>query len=242
MSGSNKIDQLVEQIEAVLTACGLDLIQAFDIARYNEIAEAHDGLVPLTQFGKSGALALLVGNTKSLWPHFARAFQDTLQLQQSSDPLDNWVEDTVRRSLGQVSRRHALHFSHDTGAGFISMLHLAEASGLAHQGPAHMAVHAEHGPWFGLRALIILDAEPPEASPQRPGPCADCAAPCTKALELALAASGAEKIASAWEIWVKVRDVCPVGRASRYSENQIRYHYTRDARVLYLSDEADNEV
>ena len=41
------------------------------------------------------------------------------------------------------------------------MLHLAEASGLAHVGPAHLAIHPQHGPWFGLRAVIVLDANVP---------------------------------------------------------------------------------
>jgi hypothetical protein len=35
-----------------------------------------------------------------------------------------------------------------------------------------------------------------------------------------------------WRAWVAVRDACPVGRASRYGDEQIRYHYAKDRGVL----------
>lgn len=236
MSGLNARDTLVDALTSRFSAHGLDLVQAFDIARYNEIAASHEGLAALQHFGRAGALALLIGNTKALWPHFTRAFQASQDLPQSTDPLDSWIERVVRACAGQVHLPHALHFSHDTGEAFISMLHLAQVSGLAHRGPAHIGVHAEHGPWFGLRALIILDAEPPEALPQVADPCQDCSAPCVEALEAALVVSGPDRIATAWEAWVKVRDVCPVGRSSRYGDDQIRYHYTKDVKALRLGE------
>lgn len=242
MSGLNARDECVDVLTSGLAAHGLDLVQAFDIVRYNEIAASHESLAPLEYFGRPGALALLVGNTRALWPHFTRAYRASPELQQSADPLDNWIESAVRACAEQVHRSHSLHFSHDTGEAFISMLHLAEASGLAHRGPAHIGVHAEHGPWFGLRALIVVDAEPPDASRQIADPCQGCSAPCVEALSEALAVSGTQAvsvsgdIASAWKAWVHVRDVCPVGKNSRYGDDQIRYHYTKDARRLTVAD------
>jgi hypothetical protein len=34
-----------------------------------------------------------------------------------------------------------------------------------------------------------------------------------------------------WHAWLAVRDACPVGRAHRYDDDQLRYHYAgeRDA-------------
>lgn len=229
-------DELADALTSGLSAHGLDLVQVFDVARYNDLAASHEKLVPLQQFGRPGALALLIGNTKALWPHFTRAFQTSPDLQQSTDPLDNWIESVVRECAGKIHLSHVLHFSHDTGEAFISMLHLAEVSGLAHRGPAHIGVHAEHGPWFGLRALVIVDAEPPEAPLPSVDPCQGCAAPCVEALASALVVSGPDKIASAWEAWVHVRDVCPVGQTSRYGEDQIRYHYTKDVKALRLTE------
>lgn len=177
MSGVNTRDEHVDVLTHALAAHGLDLVRAFDISRYNEIAACHESLAPLEHFGRPGALALLVGNTKALWPHFTGAYRACPDLQQSTDPLDSWIESVVRVCAAKVHALHSLHFSHDTGEAFISMLHLAEASGLARRGPAHIGVHAEHGPWFGLRALIIIDAEPSAASPQIADPCQGCSGP-----------------------------------------------------------------
>jgi methylmalonic aciduria homocystinuria type C protein len=41
-----------------------------------------------------------------------------------------------------------------------------------------------------------------------------------------------DQIASEWSNWVAVRDACPVGRAERYDDAQVRYHYTKDRRIL----------
>ena len=35
-----------------------------------------------------------------------------------------------------------------------------------------------------------------------------------------------------WQEWLSLRDLYEVGRAQRYSEPQIQYHYTRDKGVL----------
>jgi methylmalonic aciduria homocystinuria type C protein len=233
VSGSKTSEKLVDNMTARLRARGLDLVQAFDVARYNGLVADHESLVPLAQFGRPGALALLVGNTKALWPHFTGAFRVSADLQACDDPLDVWVESVVGECLGDISHECAVHFSHDTGGDLISMLHVAEVSGLATRGPAHLGVHGVHGPWFGLRAVIVVDAEPLGGLvSEPPSPCKGCAEPCTGALEIALETSGADAIASAWQAWVNVRDVCPLGKASRYSEGQIRYHYTKDRRAL----------
>ena len=32
-------------------------------------------------------------------------------------------------------------------------------AGLAHTSPSYLSIHPEHGPWIGLRAVIVLDAD-----------------------------------------------------------------------------------
>ena len=229
----NQADDITGAVTERLLVRGLDLVQGFDSARYNELIAGHKTLAPLPQFGRQGVLALLVGNTKALWPLFIEACHRDTDLQDRSDPLDAWVERVVKESLKDVPAKCALRFSHNPGEGLVSMLHLAQASGLAHVGPAHLAVHPEHGTWFGLRAVILVDAEPPHAQPGSVlVPCDGCHAPCVEALDAALAAGPASEIAASWQAWVAVRDACPVGRASRYSEAQIRYHYSKDRAVL----------
>lgn len=227
-------DEISKDVTQRLLACGLDLVQVFDIARYNELIADHETLAPLPQFGRRGALAFLVGNTKALWPVFTQAYQADADLQICADPLDTWVGHVLNGCLSDLPQRSELRFSHDPGEGLVSMLHLAQASGLAHVGPAHLAVHRDHGTWFGLRGVIIVDAEPPRAPPESVAPpCKGCVAPCVEALDAALATTSTTEIASAWPVWLAVRDACPVGTASRYSEAQIRYHYTKDRAVLH---------
>jgi hypothetical protein len=42
-----------------------------------------------------------------------------------------------------------------------------------------------------------------------------------------------DEIADQWQLWLKVRDTCPVGKSSRYSEEQIRYHYIKSLDLLH---------
>jgi methylmalonic aciduria homocystinuria type C protein len=43
---------------------------------------------------------------------------------------------------------------------------------------------------------------------------------------------GREGISDTWPLWLAVRDACPIGRAHRYDDAQIRYHYARDRSAL----------
>ncbi len=58
------IDEGVE----IAGSAGLDLITAFDGSSYNAIVSEHPSLKPLDTFGHEHVLALLIGNTRALWP------------------------------------------------------------------------------------------------------------------------------------------------------------------------------
>jgi len=235
---TNTAQDIATAVSRRLLTRGLDLVQSFDAARYNEQIAEHASLAPLPLFGRARAMGLLIGNTRALWPHVIDAFRARPELREVSDPLDSYVVGAVQSCTNQISHRTLIRFAHDVGEGLVSMLHLAEASGMARIGPAHLAVHTEHGPWFGLRAVIVVDADPPaRPSKDAPEPCHGCDAPCRQALDRAVAAEARSDIssplnASSWRDWVAVRDACPIGRASRYGEEQIRYHYTKDRAVL----------
>jgi len=99
-----------------------------------------------------------------------------------------------------------------------------------------LAIHPQHGPWFGLRAVLVAAIEGPPSTPRPASPCASCSAPCVPALERALAVSGSPLSSAAITrhaaAWIAVRDACPIGRASRYSDAQLDYHYAPAARKL----------
>ena len=227
--------EILSFVTGSLRGVGLDLIHPFDALRYNERVAAHDALAPLPVFGRQRALGLLIGNTRALWPHFVAAYRERGDLQNASDPLDTYVSNAVRACAASIVVDSVARFGHERGADAVSMIHLAEASGFAWSGPAYLAVHRDHGPWFGLRAVIVADVDPPDRATSAPDLCRGCEAPCRAALERAMARKVPDSqgdIASSWRDWVAVRDACPIGRSSRYGEAQLRYHYTKERAVL----------
>jgi methylmalonic aciduria homocystinuria type C protein len=117
------------------------------------------------------------------------------------------------------------------------MQRAAMIAGLAHTSPSYLSIHPEHGPWIALRAVIVLDKDWTSGEPApAPDPCTPCPKPCMPALDDAVAASGDEpvgkKVSSSWKLWLAVRDACPMGRSSRYSDEQCEYHYRPDRSFL----------
>lgn len=217
---------------AALAPAGLDLVHAFDAAAYDAVVADHASLTPLARFGRAHALAALVGNTRAMWPRFLAAYHSQPDLQASADPLDRFVTEAVTAAAARLDVPHISRFAHVQGPELVSMLRLADAAGFATLGPAHLAVHPEHGPWFGLRAVLVFDAPPPAPSPP-PRVCEGCPAPCRGPFAEALERThGDEDVRRTWRAWVAVRDACPVGGAHRYGPEQLEYHYTKDRRRL----------
>jgi len=172
-----------------------------------------------------------VGNTRALWPRFLAALGRDPGLRNATDPLDHYTESVVSKIIDALPMRASAHYAHTLGEGLVSMSRLAELSGLAYLGPAHLAIHPVHGPWFALRALIVLDAEAPPHPEPAPNLCSACDQPCVAAMNAALRPRAID-VARDWHEWLAVRDACPVGTESRYPDSQIRYHYTKDRGLL----------
>lgn len=215
------------RLEERLSAAGLDIVHPFDVSKYNEAIQGHPRLSVLPLFGRPTALGFLIANTRALWPRFRSEYRARVGLQEARHPLDRYVTEAITACTSVIIHRHEIRFSHEGGDRLVSMLHAAEASGFAQRGPVHLAIHKTYGPWFGLRAIIAIDLEgPPTPSPSLP--CTGCSAPCKDALARAM--EGVEN--KSWRDWLAVRDACPVGRQSRYSEEQLLYHYTKDRVAL----------
>jgi hypothetical protein len=223
--------ELAAHFEAECRRSGLDLLHPFAVADYNaQVSEEQR----LHDFGRPRALGLLVGNTRALWPYFAEARTRDHELRLAAHPLDRYVVASVARAASALSGRPQVsYFSHVTQPRALPIQRLAELTGFAALSPSHLAIHERHGPWFALRAVVVVDIEGPSQSPSAPArPCQGCPAPCVVAFEQARAASGpvldASSVARHAAQWIAVRDACPVGRASRYGEEQLRYHYGID--------------
>jgi methylmalonic aciduria homocystinuria type C protein len=219
---------ITARVTAAAALAGFDLVQAFNVAHYNDAAPPAE---QLDDGGRRNALGILIGNTRHLWPFFTRAYADDAALQGAAHPLDQYVVTRVTALLAQASSARAqLVFSHVTTPRAFPIQRLAERVGLAALSPSHLAIHPVHGPWLALRAVAVVDIPgPPEAPPAVERPCNGCSAPCVPALERALAASGtplsSASVMAHAHAWIAIRDACPVGRASRYGDAQTAYHY-----------------
>lgn len=224
-----------------LADAGFDLVHAFDATT----AAREPGLDVLAH--ATLRVGLLVGNTRALWPRFIAAMRDSA-LAAESDPLDRYTEraiesafpgapvyfghreyggDTVRADRGSGQSREAgvpaLPPERGSarpreGRAFLPFTRLAVATGLGTLAASHLVIHPVYGPWFALRAVILVAGDPP-ATVLSASSCT-CGAPCRTALTAAVGSRS-------WEAWLAVRDACS-RRTWRYSDDQIRYHYTQE--------------
>lgn len=186
-------------MDDALATAGFDLVHAFDAH-----AAAHEPGWELLAHGPR--LGLLIANTRALWPVFQA------QRRAEPDPLDRYTERVLTAAYPSATIYYAHRAEH--GA-FLPFTRLAVAAGFAALAPSHLVIHPIYGPWIGLRALVVIDGEPP-ARPPIAKPCT-CAAPCRDALAAALPSTD-------WRAWLAVRDACTL-RAHRYDDDQIAFHY-----------------
>lgn len=193
-----------------LAAAGFDLVHAFDAAA----AAREPGLERLAG---GPPLGLLVGNTRALWAPFLAALADPA-LAADPHPLQRYTEGVIDAAFP----RALIFYGHRRYEGaFLPMQRLAVATGLGALASSQLVIHPTYGPWFALRAVVILDGTPPPPRLPITQPCR-CGPACAEALAVALATSGP----GAWRAWLAVRDACTL-REHRYSDDQVRYHYTR---------------
>ena len=221
-----------------LGACGLDLLEPFDASGYNRAIRG-TSLRPIETFGRDRPHAWLIGNTLKFWPSFLAALRRRERLRQHANPLDTYVCEAVSAFSEALGTRFRTYLATAGGPDLVSMVRAAQVAGFACRAPSHLAIHTEYGPWFALRAVVVVDRTfaPESEEPNAPDPCATCDAPCVVALDRAQQKTEAGvpengNIRSAWRDWVAVRDACPLGHPYRYDDEQIRYHYTKDRTVL----------
>ena len=189
---------------ATLAAAGFDIAHTFDTA----VLARQPGLEVLAGDARLG---ILIGNTRALWPAFTTALQDPA-LAAERDPLERYTE----RVIGATFAGARLYYGHRRhGSGFLPLQRLAAATGLGALAPSHLVIHPIYGPWFALRAVALIDGDPPLRAPI-PQPCC-CDASCSTAFALAQQSKD-------WRDWLAVRDRCSL-RTWRYSDEQIQFHY-----------------
>ena len=192
-------------MQHALAAAGFDIVQPFDGAIVDPGAGNESRRLHLGPERRAG---LLVGNTRALWPRFVA------ERTPGPDPFDRFVETTIDPLVPAGARVLYGHRQYD-GA-FPPLQRIAVAAGLGALSETHLVIHPIYGPWFALRAAIVMPGEPPPAAPPV-APCI-CSDACRSAFEHA-------KSSTDWRAWLAVRDACSVGCPFRYSDEQIEFHY-----------------
>lgn len=181
-----------------------------------------------------GRAAVLVGNTRALWPPFVAWLREDPARVYIANPLDGFVAErlsaALRHTMTPVARVIA---PYERGApDFVA---LSERAGLLRRGAGGLGVHPVYGPWVALRALIVFDT--PDVGPTAREPAAACSH-CATACGPAFAAlqlpptEAAFRAPGTWEAWAAARAACPLGAEHRYDADQLRYHYTHDHEIL----------
>jgi len=226
--------RVVEQLRRDCAEAGFDLVQPLQVGWYNGLVT---GTLRLEDFGSASNLAIVVGNTRALWPKFLRALRLEPELLAAAHPLHAYTEQSISRAVALLGVPASLRWSHAGGPGLVAMQRLAHAAGLAYLAESQLSVHPVYGPWIALRAALSFALPgPPGPAPQLHHPCGACGARCRPAFERALLASQQGPLGVAveptWRLWLACRDACPTGREHRYDEAQIRYHYLKDRQQL----------
>lgn len=226
--------RIVNELRGPCSDAGFDLIQPLAVGWYND---AVDGALRLEDFGSSAHLAVVVGNTRALWPRFCAAVRREPALLSLEHPLDAHTERSITVAVEAVGVPASVRWSHDVGERLVAMQRLAHVAGLAHLSESHLSVHPTYGPWIALRAAVSFRAPGPQGSPQElQHPCGGCRHRCLPAFERALAAARGQLAEDAlranFRLWLACRDACATGREHRYGDAQIRYHYLKGSEEL----------
>jgi len=203
----------VAEVVAALAARGLDLVARFP-------------------HGEPARLALVVGNSRALWPRFRDWLAADAARAELAHPLETYVEAALATATAGLPS--TIEYAH-AGPPWPPIQRVAERAGLAWLAPSHLAVHPVLGPWISLRAIVVTQLPPPRTPTAAPA-CPSCSAACMPAFERARATLDASNptasMRAAWRLWLAVRDACPLGREHRFQEDHLAYGYTNDRKIL----------
>jgi len=215
----------IARFRATCAAAGFDLIQPFSTSWCS-----NDPQTQLPSCGRPGALAALVGNTRALWPLFLDDLRRHPERLERENAIDAYAEERITAAATAAAIPFEIRWAHDMRAPILAIQRLAHLVGMAWLSPANICIHPRFGPWIGLRAAVVFDLDASASSaPDLSDPCGACTRTCLPAFAVAQCDT---RLASNWRAWLAVRDACPLGRAHRYDDDQILYHYTKDRDIL----------
>jgi hypothetical protein len=212
-------------VREALAGSGIELVGSCPAASYDAAAPAalrSGELLP-------GARGLVVAGSAgpSLWRLFRAHVREDRSRWDAPHPYDAFVAGLLARADEALSRagvrscRFEAAFDATPRLDFVVMARLV---GLGAPGPFFLAIHPVHGAWWALRGAWLVDADVDAPLAYR-SPCDGCAAPCV---------GGRPAAGDIARATPEARGRCVVGQASRYDDDQIGYHYDREAATRRL--------
>ena len=231
MGQSNQ--HILEFIQTLMNR-GFDIVHPFSLTSYNNIV---DTPFQIDEKEEEAKLGMLLGNTKTIWPHFIHWLGlDTNRLG-LANPLEDFVEKSLETSCQDHLSNYNILWTHRNKPLTIPAQKLAHVTGLAYLSTSELNIHPTFGPWFALRALVLLPGEIKRESFIAKNPCEpkheiNAYKLFEKAMAVANGRASYSETKRNWKNWLEIRDAFEVGKQHRYSDNQINYHYTGDRAVL----------
>ena len=245
--------------ERNLADAGLDVSIRFDTKWYNEyIASEGVSLKSLPAKWQGRSAAILIGNSRALWPKFLSWLGAAHDPAEVAEPLDTYVQTAVGLAVSKLLSSaamqgvgHHLFWTWEAGDRLVSMQRAAVAAGLCyHDSETQLAIHPTFGAWVAFRAVLVLDSKDALSTMPTQAP---SLLPCLlsnaeklaarSAMSAALKASDQANLCTELHgangmkrdvrlAWAALRDCVELGREHRYSQAQLTYHYTKDQAVL----------
>lgn len=231
---SRRWETLASAVSSALRPRGLDVVAPLRLRWYNDIAPPSAKIAPGGRLGDD-ALVILVGNSRALWPAFCAAHDSDPDVGDAEDPVDTYVAREVDRAVAPLAVAHRNFYAHETKPGrLVAVQRMAHVAGVAHLDErCHLSIHPSLGPWFALRAVVVLDDVEGPGDDQKPKPppnplAADPIARARVDAAFDEALAGYERADAAdgqWRRWVAVRDAVSPEHPARYHDDQVLYHY-----------------
>mmetsp|Transcript_12906 Transcript_12906/g.23430 ORF Transcript_12906/g.23430 Transcript_12906/m.23430 type:complete len:358 (-) Transcript_12906:172-1245(-) len=177
MAATHTARDVIKAVGPALRASGFDVLWPTTVGLYNSrVAAKEQTLHPLpTLSAGDDTLALIVGNSREIWPAFTRAYHKSAAIQACPNPLDlGYVTPALSLIFEKLlpKRLPGLGSGSDSGSeirlvhitepasSLVGIGRLASESGLAWTCPTSMlSIHPILGPWLSYRALVIVDAK-----------------------------------------------------------------------------------
>eukprot|EP00041_Stephanoeca_diplocostata_P011201 m.182165 g.182165 ORF g.182165 m.182165 type:complete len:261 (-) comp18457_c0_seq1:551-1333(-) len=248
-----RVPQICNLLRETLSLSGFDIVVPFSVKHYNAAVRElkhTEWCLPIPSPEVETPGGILVGNTKAVWEPFCNFMNANKENPDfAQNPFDRYTEacifkgiESVNKAVGRNNWSRNTRFSHSTGKNFVHIQLACKLSEFAYLNPiCHLNVHEDLGPWFALRAVIVTDldlhAHPHDSTskPSLPNPYPDS--------DEVLAAKVKQLFApgkqNTWCDWLDLRDLATSDKAKkhRYSENQIRYHYTYDRKRITIDED-----